>query len=69
MRSAASPAPRRSATTPSLPGTTGTPAPAASARAWDLSFIRAIDSGGGPTKTMPASVQARANSAFSETKP
>ena len=69
MRSAAALAPPRSATTPSLPGTTGTPAPAASARAWALSFIRAMASGGGPTKTIPASVQARANSAFSDTKP
>ena len=69
MRSAAAAAVAASATTPSLPGTTGTPAAWARLRAWLLSFIRAIDSGGGPTKTMPASAQARANSAFSETKP
>jgi len=58
-----------SATTPSLPGTSGTPASPASTLARDLSFIRAMDSGGGPTKMRPASVHARAKSALSETKP
>ncbi len=69
MRSAAEMALATSGTTSSVPGTTGTPAAATSLRAWLLSFIRSMASGGGPTKTMPASVQARANSAFSETKP
>lgn len=69
MCSASSAAAAASSTTPALPGTNGTPASPANTRAWALSFIRAMDSGGGPTKTIPASVQARAKSALSETKP
>ena len=34
-----------------------------------LSFIRRMDSGGGPTKTMPASWHAAAKSALSERNP
>ena len=48
---------------------TGTPASAAISLAPTLSPMDAIDSGGGPTQVSPASLTARAKSAFSERKP
>jgi hypothetical protein len=59
----------RSVTGSSVPGSTGTLIFLASARAAVLSPIMSSSSGRGPTKMMPASAQARANSAFSERKP
>ena len=55
--------------TPSVPGTSGTPAARISAFARALSPIRSITSAGGPMKTRSLSSQARTKSAFSETKP
>ncbi len=52
-----------------LPGSTGTPALSAMARARALSPIAAMLSGRGPTKISPAASTARANSAFSDRKP
>jgi hypothetical protein len=51
------------------PGRTGTPAAAMMALAATLSPIAVIVSGRGPTKTSPASAQARANAAFSDRNP
>jgi hypothetical protein len=48
---------------------TGTPAAAISSLAAILEPIDSIDSGAGPTQTRPASITARAKSAFSERKP
>ena len=48
---------------------TGTPASAAISLARTLSPIDAMASGGGPTQVSPASMTARAKSAFSERKP
>ena len=56
-------------TDPSLPGTTGTPAPTAVVRADSLSPMRSMASGGGPTKATPSAVMRRAKSAFSEKNP
>ena len=53
----------------SEPGITGSRAFFMSARAFTLSPICLITSGDGPRKTMPASSQARAKSAFSARKP
>ena len=53
----------------SVPGTTGTPARIATARAAVLLPISAIASGDGPMKVRPASRQARANAAFSARNP
>ena len=52
-----------------VPGTTGTPAAIASARAAVLLPIRSMASGEGPMKVTPASRQARANPAFSARNP
>ncbi len=52
-----------------VPGTTGTPAAIASARAAVLLPIRSMASGEGPMKVIPASRQARANPAFSARNP
>ncbi len=52
-----------------VPGTTGTPASTATRRAEVFSPMSAIVSLRGPMKTIPASSQARANSAFSARKP
>ena len=52
----------------SVPGSTGTPTFCASARAAVLSPIMRSSSTRGPTKVMPASPQAWANSAFSDKK-
>ena len=54
---------------PVVPGTTGTPAAMASARAAVLLPMRSMASGAGPMKVTPASRQARAKSAFSARKP
>ena len=51
------------------PGTTGTPAAFIRWRDSVLDPIASIDSGDGPMKRIPASRQARANSAFSARKP
>ena len=51
------------------PGTIGTPASAMISRARVFDPIASIASGGGPMKTIPASVQARAKSAFSAKNP
>ncbi len=51
------------------PGTTGTPCAATCSFARILSPITSSARSPGPMKTMPASAQARANSAFSERKP
>ncbi len=51
------------------PGTIGTPASAMISRALVFEPIASIASGGGPIKMIPASAQARANSAFSARKP
>ena len=51
------------------PGTIGTPASAMISRARVFEPIASIASGGGPMKTIPASAQARAKSAFSARKP
>ena len=53
----------------SVPGTTGTPARMAAARAAVLLPMSAIASGDGPMKVRPASRQARANAAFSARNP
>ncbi len=50
-------------------GRTGTPAAAMMALAAILSPMAWIVSGAGPTKTSPASAQARANAAFSDRNP
>ena len=52
-----------------VPGTTGTPARWAARRAAVLLPMRAIASGVGPTKVMPASRTARANASFSDRNP
>ena len=69
MRAAISRASPTSATRPSLPGTVGTPASAATRRAATLSPRRRIASAEGPTKAMPAAATASANSAFSDKNP
>ena len=51
------------------PGTVGTPAEAASARASILDPMRAMTAAGGPTKVIPACVHASAKPAFSDRKP
>ncbi len=56
-------------TRPSLPGTTGTPASQAAARAAALSPMRRIVAADGPTKIMPAASVASAKAAFSERNP
>ncbi len=48
---------------------TGTPAATAAVRAATLLPSVVITSGVGPTNTMPAAAQARANSGFSDRKP
>jgi len=53
----------------SLPGITGTPASFIATRARSLSPAFAIESAEGPMNVSPASVTARAKSAFSERKP
>ena len=53
----------------SWPGMTGMPASWASLRAETLSPSASRISAGGPTKTMPASAQARAMALFSARKP
>ena len=58
-----------SATRPSEPGTTGTPAFNAAPRADALSPIARIVSPLGPTKIRPAASTASAKAAFSERKP
>ena len=52
-----------------LPGSTGTPAASARARARALSPIASINSGVGPTQVSPASATARAKPSFSARKP
>jgi hypothetical protein len=52
-----------------VPGTTGTPAAIAAARAAVLLPIRRIASGVGPMNVMPASSTAAAKSSFSARKP
>src|SRR6185437_5086714 len=59
----------RSAMRPSEPGTTGTPAALAAARAAALSPMARIVSPFGPTNTRPAASTASAKAAFSERKP
>ena len=59
----------RSSTGFSVPGSVGTDASSASARAATLSPINFSSSGRGPTNVMPASTQACANSAFSDRNP
>ncbi len=54
---------------PRKPGTTLTPAAFASFFDWILSPIAAMAFGGGPTKAMPASSQARAKLSRSDRKP
>ena len=54
---------------PSLPGTVGTPASRASARAEFLSPTRCIASGVGPMKPMSQERQTSAKWEFSERKP
>ena len=56
-------------TVPAVPGTIGTPAARAAARAASLSPSAAMVAGRGPMKAMPASSQACANAAFSAKKP
>ena len=53
----------------SLPGTTGTPAAAASRRASSLEPALAMTAGDGPTNRSPACSHASANAALSERKP
>ena len=53
----------------SVPGTTGTPARVAAARAAVLLPISAIASGAGPMNVRPASRTAAANASFSARKP
>ena len=48
---------------------TGTPAASISFFAATFDPIASIEAGAGPTQTSPASMTARANSAFSERKP
>ncbi len=48
---------------------TGTPAPRISSLARTFEPIASIDSGSGPIQVSPASMTARAKSAFSERKP
>ena len=55
--------------TTSEPGTPGTPASTAVARAAALSPIRRMASGGGPTKTRPRSAQRAAKPPFSARNP
>ena len=55
--------------TPSVPGTSGTPAARISAFARALSPVFSITSAGGPMKTRSLSVQARTKAGFSERKP
>jgi len=69
MRSASRSASARSATLPSVPGVTGTPALIMLRRASVLSPMRRMTSALGPTKRMPRSAQISASSAFSERKP
>ena len=52
-----------------LPGSTGTPASAAMARARPLSPIAAIVAGSGPIHVKPAWFTASAKAAFSESRP
>jgi len=52
-----------------IAGTSGTPAFSISALEPDFEPIASIISAVGPTKTMPAAAQRRANSAFSDRKP
>ena len=52
-----------------MPGTPATFAASAARRDEILSPMISMASGGGPTKTTPAPVMARAKSAFSEKKP
>jgi hypothetical protein len=52
-----------------VPGTIGTPASAMISRARVFEPIASMALGGGPMKTMPASSQARANTAFSARNP
>ena len=54
---------------PSYPGTRATPAFCINVFARSLRPIARIADGGGPTKTIPASAQACANSAFSDRNP
>ncbi len=51
------------------PGTTGTPAFCAIARAAIFDPSRSITAAGGPMNVMPASAHAAANAAFSDRKP
>ena len=53
----------------SLPGTTGTPARTAAARAAALLPISAIAAGVGPTNVSPAAPTAAAKASFSARKP
>ena len=52
-----------------VPGTPETPTASAASRAEILSPMTSMASGGGPMKTTPRSVIARAKSAFSEKNP
>ena len=56
-------------TAPSEPGMTGTPAAFMVSLALALSPSMAMDSGDGPMKVMPLSMQSCANSALSDKKP
>lgn len=68
MRSAAVSADGRSGRSP-VPGASGTPAASAAARAVCLAPKSSSWAAVGPTKTIPASSQRRANSASSERNP
>ena len=52
-----------------MPSSTGTPASAMSALAEILEPIASIEAWSGPTQVSPASITARANSAFSDRNP
>jgi hypothetical protein len=52
-----------------VPGTTGIPARSMRSRARTLSPTASMAWGGGPMKTIPASLQAAAKAGFSERKP
>ncbi len=68
MREAASSASSSEASSP-VPGASGTPAASAAARAVCFAPKSSSCSGVGPTNTIPASSQRRANAASSERKP
>ena len=58
-----------SVATPSVPGTSGTPAARISAFARALSPVFSMTSAGGPMKTRSFSPQARTNAGFSDRNP